>query len=210
MDITFISDTHGIHDELKLPGGKVLIHSGDITEYGTEEEVVDFLHWFSIQPFIYKIFIAGNHDFFLEEIKAAKRNKIIPAGIIYLQNSGIEIDGLKIWGSPVTPYFLGMAFNVRPGKDIKKVWDKIPGDTDILITHGPPKDLLDAGIGCEELWERVNKVRPMVHCFGHAHGENGVLEKKGITYINSVLVNSLDPLKNEGYKITGKPINLKV
>jgi hypothetical protein len=45
MDITFISDAHGVHDVLKLLEGNVLIHAGDITEYGTEEEVVDFLHW---------------------------------------------------------------------------------------------------------------------------------------------------------------------
>lgn len=66
MEITFISDTHGLHDELKLTHGEALIHCGDITEYGTEEEVVDFLSWFSKQPFRHKIFIAGNHDLFLE------------------------------------------------------------------------------------------------------------------------------------------------
>lgn len=86
MDITFISDTHGIHDELKLQEGKVLIDAGDITEYGTEEEVTDFLKWFSKQPFTYKIFIAGNHDLFLQECSLSKRNKLIPLGIIYLQN----------------------------------------------------------------------------------------------------------------------------
>jgi predicted phosphodiesterase len=83
MDITFISDTHGLHDELKLKAGTLLIHAGDITEYGTEEEVADFLHWFSKLPFTYKIFIAGNHDIFFEENSIAKRNKIIPKGIIF-------------------------------------------------------------------------------------------------------------------------------
>ena len=73
MDITFISDTHGLHGRLKLNPGKVLIHSGDITEYGSEDEVVEFLYWFSSQPFTHKIFIAGNHDFFLEECTLAKR-----------------------------------------------------------------------------------------------------------------------------------------
>jgi Icc-related predicted phosphoesterase len=103
-----------------------------------------------------------------------------------------------------------MAFNVRPGKGIKKVWGKISDDTDILITHGPPKGILDAGVGCEELWQRVNKVKPRVHCFGHAHGVNGVLEKNGITYINSALINSLDPFKHEEYKLIGKTTYLNL
>ena len=207
MDITFISDTHGLHDELKLQEGEVLIHAGDITEYGTAEEVEDFLKWFSKHPFKFKIFIAGNHDLFLEECTPAKRKKMIPAGIIYLQNSGVEIEGLKIWGSPATPYFLGMAFNAREGKEIKKVWSKIPVDTDILITHGPPKGILDGGVGSEELLERINKVMPAVHCFGHAHGQNGVIKTNGVTYINAAMVNSLDPFKSDEYKMIYKPIH---
>lgn len=83
MDITFISDTHGIHDRLKLKQGTVLIHASDVTEYGSEDEVLDFLHWFSRQPFTYKIFIAGNHDLFLEECTPAKRKKVTPFDIIY-------------------------------------------------------------------------------------------------------------------------------
>jgi Icc-related predicted phosphoesterase len=206
MDITFISDTHGLHQELKLGAGNLLIHAGDITEYGTEDEVMDFLQWFSKQRYTYKIFIAGNHDFFLEECSTSKRKKIIPANIIYLQNSGVEIEGVKIWGSPVTPYFLGMAFNARAGKDIKKVWNKIPDDTDILITHGPPKGILDNGFGCEALRVRVNEIKPGYHCFGHIHGWNNTEKYNQVTFINAAIVNELDPLKNDDYKIVGQPV----
>jgi Icc-related predicted phosphoesterase len=210
MDITFIADTHGLHDRLKLNAGTVLIHAGDITEYGSEDEAAEFLHWFSRQPFSYKIFIAGNHDLFLEECKPAKRKKIIPSDVIYLQNRGIEIEGLKVWGSPVTPYFLGMAFNERRGNEIKKVWNKIPAGTDILITHGPPKGILDNGVGDEELLHLINKIQPAIHCFGHAHGQNGSETLNGTTFVNASIVNSLDPLKNEEYKIVGKPLIYKM
>lgn len=209
MDITFISDTHGLHERLKLKPGTVLIHAGDVTEYGLEDEVSDFLHWFSRQPFTYKIFIAGNHDLFLEECKPAKRKKMIPSDIIYLQNSGIEIEGLKVWGSPVTPHFLGMAFNARQGKEIEKVWNKIPDNTDILITHGPPNGILDNGVGSEELLTRINRIQPTVHCFGHAHGQNGVETINDTTFINASIVNSLDPFMNEEYRMVGKPILYK-
>ena len=194
MDVTIIADTHGLQDEIKLKTGTMLIHAGDVTEYGSEEEVIDFLEWFAKQPFKYKIFIAGNHDVFFEECTAAKRKKIIPKDIIYLQNSGVEIEGLKIWGSPVTPYFLGMAFNARNGKDIKKIWNKVPIDTDILITHGPPKGMLDNDFGCEELLNRVNIVRPKIHCFGHVHGRNGMANLNQTRFINATLVNSSDPM----------------
>lgn len=210
MEITFISDTHGLHDELKLTQGDVVIHAGDITEYGTEEEVEDFLKWFSRQPFKYKIFIAGNHDLFLEECTVSKRRKIIPAGIIYLQNSGVEVEGLKIWGSPVTPYFLGMAFNAREGKEIKRVWNKILNATDIIITHGPPKGILDGGVGSEELLKRVNGVVPIIHCFGHAHECNGIEIKEKTTFINAAMVNNLDPFKKDEYRIVGKEVRLEI
>jgi len=210
MDITFISDTHGLHRRLKLNPGTVLIHTGDVTEYGSEDEVADFLFWFSKQPFSYKVFIAGNHDLFLEECTPAKRKKMIPSDIIYLQNSGIEIKGLKVWGSPVTPYFLGMGFNARQGTEIRKVWNKIPACTDILITHGPPKGVLDNGVGDEELLLQVFKIQPAVHCFGHAHGQNGMETVNGTTFINASIVNSLDSLQSAEYKVIGKPIIYKI
>jgi Icc-related predicted phosphoesterase len=210
MDITFISDTHGLHGRLKLNPGTVLIHSGDITEYGSEDEVVDFLYWFSRQPFTHKIFIAGNHDLFLEECTPAKREKIIPSDVIYLQNSGVEIAGLKVWGSPATPYFLGMAFNIRHGNELKKVWNQIPASTNILITHGPPMGILDHGVGDEELLRKVNKIQPAVHCFGHAHGQNGIEIINGTTFINASIVNSLNPFNSADYKVIGKQIQYEI
>ena len=206
MDITFISDTHGLHNRLKLSEGTVLVHAGDITEYGTEEEVIDFLDWFSGQPYFYKIFIGGNHDLFLESSTKAEKRKLIPSNVIYLQNSGIEIQGFRFWGSPVTPWFLGMAFNARAGNELKRVWRKIPSSTDVVITHGPPKGILDAGMGDDELAFRVSKIKPKVHCFGHIHGQAGSKSHDRITYINAAMVNSPDPLRTIDYKIIGKPI----
>ena len=210
MDITFISDTHGLHDRLKLNPGTVLVHAGDITEYGTEDEVVEFLEWFSRQPFTYKIFIGGNHDLFLEMLAPGKRKKIIPQDVIYLQNRGTNINGLKFWGSPVTPYFLGMAFNEREGKEINKVWSKIPSDTDVLITHGPPKGILDGGMGCEELLLQINRVQPKIHCFGHMHGQSGSRIVNGTTFINAAMVNSPDQLISADYKFIGLPLIVNV
>ena len=52
MKILQISDTHNRHNELtNLPEADVIIHCGDFTEQGTEEEVLDFLNWFIELPY---------------------------------------------------------------------------------------------------------------------------------------------------------------
>jgi Icc-related predicted phosphoesterase len=129
---------------------------------------------------------------------------MLPANIIYLENSGTVIEGLKIWGSPVTPYFMDMAFNKRRGAEIKKIWNKIPNNLDVLITHGPPKDIFDNGLGCEDLSNKLKIAKPKFHIFGHIHEHNGRKEINGTTYINAALVNDKGPLEVE-YKLVGSP-----
>jgi Icc-related predicted phosphoesterase len=209
MNITCISDTHNLHEKCKLNGGEILIHGGDFSEFGSEEEIEDFMKWFAKQPFNYKICIAGNHDILLENASKTKLKKMIPSNVIYLNNNGITIDGIKIWGSPVTPYFLGLAFNQHRGDEIKKTWQKIPKDTDILITHGPPFGILDAGIGCEDLLDKVQLIKPKLHIFGHAHEQNGMLEQNGTTFINAALVNQADIWSEINYKLVAKPITFQ-
>lgn len=134
MKIVAISDTHGQHHKLQLPEGDVLIHAGDISNRGELHEIKDFLLWFDKQPFKTKIFIAGNHDFYFERHSEEEINNIIPDGITYLKDSGIEIEGIKIWGSPITPFFFNWAFNRNRGYEIARYWDLIPSDTDIHYT----------------------------------------------------------------------------
>jgi len=95
MKIVFISDTHGRHHDVNIPKGDLLIHAGDLSSRGKEDEIDSFLDWFKNQPHKYKIFIAGNHDFFFEKETLKKINAKIPDTIIYLNDSGIEIEGIK-------------------------------------------------------------------------------------------------------------------
>ncbi len=190
MKIIAISDTHGYHDQLSLPPGDVLIHAGDVSSRGSESEVKEFLHWFSKQHFKYKIFIAGNHDFFFERANAERIKSIIPEGVIYLNDSGITIDGINIWGSPITPWFFDWAFNRHRGADIKKHWDRIPYETDILITHGPIHGVLDMTVngrqvGCEVLKDAINIIKPKVHICGHIHEAYGQSTLQDTLFINA-------------------------
>lgn len=92
MTITTLSDTHGLHRRIKeIPLADIIIHAGDISNIGEEHQVIDFLNWFSNLPHQYKIFIAGNHDFFFENESTKYIEKIIPSNIIYLNDSGCTI-----------------------------------------------------------------------------------------------------------------------
>lgn len=202
MQIVAISDTHGKHRDLNIPDGDILIHAGDVTRGGTKEQVVDFLNWFTEQKHTHKIFVAGNHDFFFEETDSKKIRRIIPKEIIYLNDSGIAINGVKFWGSPITPWFNNWAFNRERGTEIKRHWDLIPNDTDVLITHGPPFGILDETVygkrtGCEELLLRVYQVKPQYHIFGHIHEDYGSFAKGETTFVNASVLDDWYEMKNK-------------
>jgi len=204
MKLILISDTHNRQHDIDIPNGDILIHAGDVSNRGLKWEVKEFLNWFSNQPHKYKIFIAGNHDFFFEKEHEDEIKNIIPKNVIYLNDSGIEIESIKIWGSPVQPEFYNWAFNRKRGKEIKKHWDLIPLGTDILITHGPPLNILDKTVrgdivGCEDLLNAVNKIKPKIHVFGHIHEDYGILKKNDTTFINASIL-------NERYRNTNDPI----
>ena len=208
MTLTLISDTHFRHNQLELPGGDMLIHAGDLCGHGTEGEALAFLRWFGEQPYKYKIFIAGNHDWFFEKNSKIDIYKIIPENIYYLNDSGVEIEGLKIWGSPVQPAFLDWAFNRKKGAEINKHWKLIPKDTDILITHGPPFGILDRttsnyNAGCEMLLKKVNQIQPKLHVFGHIHEGYGMVEKGKTIFANASSVNF-------NYQMVNAPIVIEI
>jgi Icc-related predicted phosphoesterase len=190
MKITTISDTHGLHHQLQLPGGDVLIHAGDVCNRGSAIEALDFMNWFSNQNYAYKIFIAGNHDFYFEKEPIAAIQSLLPENVFYLNDSGITIEGISFWGSPITPEFHNMAFNRKRGIDIAKHWDLIPPDTDVLITHGPAYGILDKTfqnwyVGCTDLLARIEEIKPQYHIFGHIHEGFGLVEREGTSFINT-------------------------
>jgi len=190
LKLVLISDTHGLHNQLRLPPGDVILHAGDVSSRGTEKEIVDFLEWFENLDYQHKIFIAGNHDFFFEKCSTEKIAEIIPPSITYLNDSGVTIERIKIWGSPITPWFFDWAFNRQRGAEIKKHWDLIPDDTDILITHGPVHEILDktttgVAAGCEELLKKINKTNIQLHLSGHIHEGYGERMVNGVRYINA-------------------------
>jgi Icc-related predicted phosphoesterase len=187
MRIVCLSDTH--NQQIETPDGDILIHAGDATIRGTIDEIVEFNYWFAALSHKHKIFVAGNHDWLFETNLTHARTFLDPS-IVYLQDSAVEIDGIKIYGSPWQPRFYDWAFNLNRGREMAEKWEMIPADTDILITHGPPFGILDRtaygdNAGCEELIKKVTELRPKAHIFGHIHEGYGRREESGITYINA-------------------------
>lgn len=160
--------------------------------------------------------IAGNHDFFFDT-EASRRNPhphsaseidqflTQYSSIIYLNNSGITIEGIKIWGSPISKWFYDWAFNRHEGEEIRRYWDLIPKDTDILLTHGPARGIHDmVGSGHEgdrDLLEAVERIKPGIFACGHIHEGYGEKRVGGTLHINSSSVDNL-------YRTVNPPIIL--
>ncbi len=186
--IVCVSDTHSFHRKTVVPDGDILIHAGDITLHGELEAVEDFDRWLGTLPHRHKVVIAGNHDFCFQE--KPERARPLLTNAVYLEDSAVTVEGLKVYGSPWQPEFGGWAFNLPRGPELAAVWGKIPDDTDVLVTHGPPAGFLDRtnrGVhaGCADLLARVFQVRPRLHVFGHIHEAAGVMEVGGITFVNA-------------------------
>ena len=214
-----ISDTHGLHRKLpELPPGDVLIHAGDFTNTGEKEQIVDFMDWFASQNYKYKILIAGNHDTtihkeYYESIGRSRFHRragydseecrellFAYPDVFYLEDSGISLEftsdhgtvhSISVYGSPWQPEFCDWAFNLSPGPELLEKWRKIPTNTDILITHGPPfgfGDLCSNGLraGCQDLLHEIRRrVKPKLHVCGHIHEGYGLERQNGITYVNA-------------------------
>lgn len=186
--LVLLSDTHTLHDEMRIPDGDVLIHAGDLLNRGTLRELATAAEFLRSLPHRAKVLIAGNHDWCLQDDPALAEPML--EGITYLRDREAEVAGLRIYGSPWQPWFFGWAFNLRRGAEIRAKWDLIPSGLDVLVTHGPPLGFGDRvrrgeRVGCADLLEAVRRTRPALHVFGHIHEDRGVFEEDGITYANA-------------------------
>ena len=183
-----MSDTHNRHRKIVVPDGDILVHAGDMSGLGRPEEIAAFGRWLAGLPHRHKIVIAGNHDFLFEQ--EPERARGLLGACHYLFDEGVEVEGLRFWGSPWQPWFHNWAFNLQRGPALHEKWAQIPAGTDVLITHGPPLghgDRVAAGerVGCAELRAAVRRVRPRLHVFGHIHEGYGVTEKDGTRFANA-------------------------
>jgi Icc-related predicted phosphoesterase len=210
MKIVLISDTHLTHlkYQINVPECDLLIHSGDALCGGNEEELQLFSAWFGALPAKRKVFVAGNHDRIFEK-RPDEARKLLPKDVIYLQDELVEVDGLKIYGSPWQPEFFEWAFNLPRGRQLAEKWARIPAGIDILVTHGPPMGVLDWSeyslehVGCEDMRRELARVKPRLHVFGHIHGGYGTAVHAGTTFVNASIC-------DESYRPSHEPVVVEI
>jgi Icc-related predicted phosphoesterase len=196
MKIVTISDIHGNLVE-KMPDGDILVIAGDICpatnhqiQYQAEWLERRFNLWLESLNYDHIVCIAGNHDFVFE-----KAPELVPKlKCHYLQESSVVIEGLKFYGHPYTPWFHDWAWN-RYYDQLIEINEKIPDDTNVLITHGPPYGILDVlkdpyrtkeNLGCKALRERIDQLPDLkLSVFGHLHSAEGILKIGDTTFINA-------------------------
>lgn len=217
MRIWHISDTHGYHDLLTVPEGiDLIIHTGDCSNNKeaslNESEVFNFIDWFKALPGL-KLFVPGNHDTSIER-GLVRDSDFLNANIMMLNHSDVVLDGIKFFGSPYTPSFgNGWAYNIKREK-LNRYWDQIPEDTNVLLTHGPPKGILDLTenrdysleqCGDGALYKKIQKLPNLTHnLFGHIHSFKSCINH-GIRFVNNITYSNACILEDGGF-VRG-PIN---
>lgn len=171
--LAVFSDTHGQHRKLPLKEADIAIHLGDACDFGNDAQFRDFLEWFGQYPSKYKIFVAGNHEL-QWEFEPEQFLQLFPKNIIFLENRIMKIEEITFVSVPARLWL-----HYPP-----KI--KIPEHTDFLLTHAPPKEILDSGLGCPILKKFVKKLNPEFHLFGHIHETSGKTVKHNTTtFINT-------------------------
>lgn len=219
MRIVAISDTHNRHKKLTIPECDLLIHAGDWSGKGAKSEVEDFAKWMAKQTQCKNIVvIPGNHELYLEQGLPTSRAWFTDhcPNAHLLIDEAVTIEGIKIYGSPATPFFCDWAWNRAPGakraechiaygqikyaNPIVPHWNAIPDDVNILITHGPPYGILDTTtyadgsprnepLGCSDLMKRIKELKDLdLHFFGHIHHPGGTqLHRDGVSFYNAAI-----------------------
>jgi Icc-related predicted phosphoesterase len=172
---------------------------------GSIREICAFNAWMEELPHKYKIIVAGNHDELFEVQPSLAKSLLTAPGLIYLQDSGVEIEGRQIWGTPWSPSYNDWNF-MKPtmSEGMLAVRDLIPKKLDVLITHAPPRGILSFNkggedCGCLSLLYAIEKTQPRVVLCGHIHESYGEAEHRGTRIFNCSVL-------NERYVATNKPV----
>lgn len=216
INVWAISDTHDQHEKLVIPTGiNVVICTGDAASVQNvvynNNSALKFFQWFNDLPIKRKIFIPGNHD---TAYSAGLINENDFPEVEFIVDKAFLLNGKKAYGSPYTTAFgTGWVYNMRPGHE-EAHWKIIPDDTQLLWTHGPAYNTLDATgfsgdfhVGCKALKNRIKKLYDLeLHVFGHIHTEfnipnAGIFMEHRITYVNASVVDLRHRLINNGIVI---------
>lgn len=200
-------------DDLRPEGADIAIIAGDMQGDGScpslnppkswVEQQIDWVNrklipWCRQYPNTQFVIVAGNCDEFALEQDNPLRKFGAGSNIHYLQDSMIEIKGVKIWGTPwVKPkhHRKNGPYKVfeKPTEELRKIYSKMPAGIDILVAHSTPcvEGSYIAGdpgndFGNEELTKAILEKRPRYCVCGHIHAKDHVPAKVGETMVMNV------------------------
>jgi len=195
MKIVAVSDMHNYLPV--VPPCDLLLIAGDMTFFTKRDHhnEADWLNtsfgrWLSTVEAPHIVGVAGNHDTVFEDKPHLVRGDL---AWTYLQDGGVVIDGVKIWGSPWQLPLNQWAFNATEDK-LEQRWARIPDGTDIIITHSPPLGYGDQvfgngpHFGSPSLLARICDIKPKLAVFGHIHSGRGQWTIGGTTLANVSMV----------------------
>ena len=196
--------TADLHEHLpEIPSCDLLLIAGDIS-YAFKGDLAakhaflegPFADWLERAPASEIVLVAGNHD---QSIEAWG----VPEGLRchYLEDAGIELCGLKLWGSPWQPWFYDWAYNApREGGErfLAAKYAPIPDDTDVLVCHGPPRGYGDRAtsapdspqVGSTALLDAIERIRPRLLVCGHIHPGYGSYRHGATEIVNAAYVDN--------------------
>lgn len=192
--IVHMSDTHHFLDKTSrngfLPHGHILVHSGNFTDHGTDEEFAQFNGWLESvsDRYHYRVVVLGNRDVKVYGNDWDSMKKLLPAATHVLSHSEATILGIRFYGAP---WHWGHKKNymLRQGAPTTTTgrFDDIPAGINVLVTHGPAMDRLDITNcsetkehwGSAELLDALRRVKPGVHLHGHVKDARGFISAFG-------------------------------
>jgi hypothetical protein len=237
VKICAISDIHG--SLIEIPECDILCICGDILpldiQRNNDESVAwlagPFQNWLLDAPCKYVVMIWGNHDWYGEKCcrgglegweqceRLFKRDLGPDPKIHILQDEEIEVLGIKFYGTSWCPSLRNWAF-YGDSETLKARFSDIPTDTDVLLTHCPPKFgsqgvVLETNwnyrndFGCQELQDVIvekfkHKTCTTYILSGHIHsGLHNWEVNEGLTYRNVSLL-------NEDYELSYQPFIFEI
>jgi len=210
--IVCISDTHCQLNQVKVPDGDILIHCGDWTMLGEQQEIIAFGKHLRKLPHKHKIIIPGNHDltfdkhhkkFHKDRLKWLNMDKRTQLKI----NESFILEGIHFYASSLVPP-IGNPYRIWAFESNEiyrlETYSQINSHIDILISHSPPRGIMDGShCGCKALKYLVDTKKPQYHVFGHYHEGYGITKINETTFVNASIC-------TREYKATNKPLVIEV
>lgn len=213
MRILHLSDTHGFHRQINIPAGIDLVaftgdESNHINPAINFNEFLDFMEWFRDLPVMHKLFIPGNHSTYIYRHESEAGEILEKNGIRLLNRKLINVAGINFYGEATVPIYGDWAYMANRNK-MSKYWEHIPEETNVLLTHTPPKGILDTTenrshelemAGCSALRKKVEKLPALqAHLFGHIHDYKQIINT-GTRQIGTVTFSNAAAVKDNEFQ----------